>query len=86
VVTGARTLSTGSIELAHPISRKIPSLWGAVFIDAGDAADRFSEQTAKVGYGFGVRWRSPVGPLRLDIAYGNEVQRWRMHFSVGISL
>jgi len=39
-----------------------------------------------VGYGVGVRWRSPVGPLRLDLAYGNEVQRWRMHFSVGISL
>lgn len=86
VVTGARTMSTGSIELAHPLSSKLPSLWGALFLDAGDAADRFSEQTAKVGYGFGVRWRSPVGPLRLDIAYGNEVQRWRMHFSVGISL
>lgn len=86
VVTGARTMSTGSIEVAHPISSKLPSLWGAVFLDAGDAADRFSDQTAKVGYGMGVRWRSPVGPLRLDIAYGTEVQRWRMHFSVGISL
>lgn len=86
VTVGGRAMSTGSIELAHPLSSKLPSLWGAVFVDAGDAADRFGDLQPKVGYGFGVRWRSPVGPLRLDIAYGNEVQRWRMHFSVGISL
>lgn len=86
VVVGGRAMSTGSIELAHPLSAKVPSLWGAVFLDAGDAADRFGDLQPKVGYGLGIRWRSPVGPLRLDLAYGNEVQRWRMHFSVGISL
>lgn len=86
VVVGGRAMSTGSIELAHPLSSKMPSLWGAVFLDAGDAADRFGDLQPKVGYGVGVRWRSPVGPLRLDLAYGNEVQRWRLHFSVGISL
>ena len=40
----------------------------------------------KLGYGAGVRWRSPVGPLRLDLAYGQEVEEFRLHFSVGIAL
>jgi translocation and assembly module TamA len=38
-----------------------------------------------VGYGFGLRWRSPVGPLRIDIAYGEEVRKTRLHLSVGIA-
>jgi translocation and assembly module TamA len=32
-----------------------------------------------------VRWRSPVGPLRIDWAYGREVRQARLHFSVGIA-
>ena len=39
-----------------------------------------------VGYGVGVRWRSPVGMLRLDLARGTETGQFRVHFSVGISL
>jgi translocation and assembly module TamA len=33
-----------------------------------------------------VRYRSPVGPLRLDLAWGQHEHRLRLHFSVGISL
>jgi translocation and assembly module TamA len=36
--------------------------------------------------GVGIRWRSPVGPLRLDFAYGSETRKMRIHFSVGIAL
>ncbi len=86
VVIGGRAMATSSIEVAHPLTARIPSLWGALFVDVGDAAERFGNLRPKVGYGAGVRWRSPVGPLRLDVAYGTEVQRWRLHFSVGISL
>jgi translocation and assembly module TamA len=86
VVVGGRSLVTGSLELSHPLLQRLPNLWGAVFVDAGDAADRFGNLQPKVGYGAGLRWRSPVGPLRLDLAYGQAVQRWRVHFSVGISL
>lgn len=86
VTVGGRTLVTSSVELAHPISQRFPSLWGAVFMDAGDAAERWSEMALKLGYGVGVRWRSPVGPLRLDLAYGQEVREYRVHFSVGITL
>lgn len=86
VVVGARSMATSSLELAHPLLARMPSLWGALFVDAGDAANRLGDLRAHVGYGAGVRWRSPVGPLRLDVAYGQKVQAWRVHFSVGISL
>lgn len=85
-VVGGRSVVTGSVELAHPLTRRMPSLLGAVFVDAGDAAERFGNLRANVGYGLGVRWLSPVGSLRLDAAYGSKVQRWRMHFSVGVTL
>ena len=56
------------------------------FVDAGDAYnDQFN---AKVGAGFGLRWRSPVGPIRVDIARGlNEPdQNFRLHISLGPDL
>ena len=86
VTTGARSVATGSLELAHALPVRVQGLQGAIFADAGDAADRFSKMSIKRGYGLGVRWRSPVGPFRLDVAYGEAVQQWRLHFSVGVSL
>ena len=85
-IIGGRSIATGSIELAHPLTKKLPALLGAVFLDVGDAAERFGNLQPNVGYGFGVRFLSPVGPLRLDLAYGTKVERWRMHFSVGVTL
>ncbi|MFM2348691.1 MAG: hypothetical protein RL654_3444, partial [Pseudomonadota bacterium] len=38
-----------------------------------------------LGYGVGLRWRSPVGALRLDLAYGQQARRLRLHFSLGIT-
>ena len=78
-------LLAGSVEIARPLSDRLPQLWGAVFVDAGNAANRFSDWRAAVGTGVGLRWRSPVGPLRLDLAYGHETRRTRLHFSVGIA-
>jgi len=85
VVTSGRTLLTGSIEVARPISPKYPAFWWAAFVDAGNAADRWQDLHPVVGYGVGLRWRSPVGPLRVDLAYGQEVRQFRVHFSVGIA-
>ena len=82
---GGRVLLTGSAELARPISARYPALWGAVFVDAGNAAQRWSDYKPVLGYGLGLRVRSPVGSLRLDIARGEALQRWRLHFSVGIA-
>jgi translocation and assembly module TamA len=85
VLTSGHVLFTSSVEVAHPVSAKLPDVWGAVFIDAGQAAPRWSDLDPALGYGVGVRWRSPVGPLRIDLAYGEEVHKVRLHFSVGIA-
>ena len=70
---------------AVPVSAKMPSLWWAAFIDAGQAADNWHDLKLARGYGLGLRWRSPVGPLRVDVAYGEQVRHTRLHFSVGIA-
>ena len=83
-VASGRVLWTASAEVARPILASMPTLWGALFVDAGQAADRWSDLDPVVGSGVGLRWRSPVGPLRLDLAYGHAARKLRLHFSVGI--
>jgi translocation and assembly module TamA len=85
VDVGGRVLATASVEIARPVSEKMPSVWWAAFIDAGRAAERWNGFKPAWGAGLGLRWRSPVGPLRVDAAYGDEVQAWRLHLSVGIA-
>lgn len=89
VVNGAigsgTALATASVEVARPILQSMPSLWGAAFVDAGNAANSFKELKPVVGLGLGVRWRSPVGPLRADYAWGLESRKGRLHLSVGIA-
>jgi translocation and assembly module TamA len=82
---GGRVLGTASLELARPIARDIPSVWAAAFVDAGNAAPSWQSYRPALGWGLGIRWRSPVGPLRIDLAYGEQVRRVRLHFSVGIT-
>jgi translocation and assembly module TamA len=79
---GGRFLMTGSAEIAREI---FPTFYGAVFVDAGDAARQLSDWSAKFGYGVGVRWRSPVGPLKADISYGQQVKKFRLDVSVGVT-
>ncbi len=85
VTISGRSLFTTSIEVARPISKRYPAYWWAAFIDAGNAADKFNEIRPAYGYGVGLRWRSPVGPLRVDLAYGQQTKQFRTHLSVGIA-
>jgi translocation and assembly module TamA len=85
VDVGGRVVATASIEVARPVSEKLPSVWWATFVDAGNAAENWSGFRPAWGAGVGVRWRSPVGPLRADLAYGDQEQGWRLHLSVGIA-
>jgi translocation and assembly module TamA len=62
---GARNVVTASIEY----ERYFNGPWGAaVFVDTGSAFD--SRPDLHTGVGVGLRWRSPVGPLRIDLAHG----------------
>jgi len=82
---GGRVLAVASLEAAHPLRRDDPAFQGAVFLDAGNATASWKGFTPALGYGVGLRWRSPVGALRLDLAYGQQVHRLRLHFSLGVT-
>lgn len=84
-LVSGRVLLTGSAEVARPISPRYPAFWWAAFVDAGNAANSWKDLSPALGYGVGLRWRSPVGPLRLDVAYGQEARAARLHLSVGIA-
>ncbi|TXL68663.1 autotransporter assembly complex protein TamA [Zeimonas arvi] len=79
-IVGGRVMALASLEYQHPLVR---DWYGAVFLDAGDAADRWQDWKPAWGAGVGVRWRSPIGPVNLDLAWGDEVRRLRFHLSVG---
>ena len=64
----------------------IKEAWGiAAFIDAGNAVDSLSNTHLALGYGVGARVRSPLGPFRVDLAYGQDVHKFRVHLSVGLT-
>jgi translocation and assembly module TamA len=56
-----------------------------LFIDGGAVADRAGDLKPLWGVGTGVRYNSPVGPLQLDLAYGLETKRLRLHLNVGFA-
>lgn len=79
---GGRFLGTASAEYV----RWFKPDWGvATFVDVGDAADDRDSMDLKLGYGLGARWRSPAGPLALDVAYAHDDRRFRIHFAIGIA-
>ena len=85
-VTGpGRYLAVGSVEWQRPILRGgLPSEWEhTLFVDAGAVADKPQDLRPSVGVGTGVRWRSPIGPLQADVAYGIKAKQLRLHLSVG---
>ncbi len=84
-VVGGRYLAVGSAEVVHWLAPRYQN-WGvAAFVDAGNAADKPSDLKPVYGYGLGARWKSPVGVINLDVAYGQQVRETRLHFSLGES-
>jgi translocation and assembly module TamA len=81
---GAPRVLTGSLEYDHVFR---PDWSWAVFVDGGDAFYGSSPSPA-FGLGGGLRWASPIGPVRLDLAYGldDEVGGFQLHFSAGPDL
>jgi translocation and assembly module TamA len=87
LVVAGRYLSTGSVEWQRPITwNQQRTDWeSAVFVDAGAVADDVKALKTHLGYGMGVRWRSPVGPVRMDLAYAQTLSKLRLHLSVGFT-
>jgi translocation and assembly module TamA len=81
-IVGGRYLATASVEVIQWLT----SQWGvAVFTDLGNAANTIKELSPVYGYGLGARWKSPIGPLGADIAYGEANDDYRLHFSLGVA-
>jgi outer membrane protein insertion porin family/translocation and assembly module TamA len=67
---GGNFVVEGSVEARFPLWR---DLMGAAFVDAGMVRQRTNsalpKSRAAITPGFGVRYRSPVGPIRADIGF-----------------
>lgn len=84
-LTGGQVLAVGSAEYNYEF---IPGFRGAVFTDVGNAYDKDFDTDTKVGVGVGIRWASPVGVVRVDVAAGvtEDSIPVRLHFFIGSPL
>lgn len=87
-VIGGRYLLAGSIE----VDRLVWNDWGvAAFVDTGNASDE-ADMDLLTGAGLGLRWRSPIGLVRLDVATplddapDGDTSSVRLHFGIGVEL
>jgi translocation and assembly module TamA len=72
---GGRYLAVGSLELERSLVRP----WSAaVFTDFGNAFDPDYENRYQQSVGFGVRWASPIGQVRMDVAFGLTHEDYEM--------
>lgn len=76
-------LGTASLEYQHWVTRE----WGgAAFWDVGTATDDPRHPSPLYhGVGLGLRWRSPVGPVNVDLAYGVRDRAFRPAISLGVA-
>lgn len=84
-LVGGQVLAVGSTEYNYEFK---PGFRGAVFADVGNAYDKDFEAETKLGLGFGIRWASPVGMVRVDLAAGvlEDSIPVRLHFFIGSPL
>ena len=84
-LTGGQILAVGSAEYNYEFK---PGFRAAVFTDVGNAYDKNFDTDTKVGVGMGIRWASPVGMVRVDVAAGvtEESIPVRLHLFIGSPL
>lgn len=84
-VIGGRYLAAGSLE----VERMIRGPWGlAAFVDAGNAFNERADFELARGVGLGLRWRSPIGTVRVDLASALDKsgRPLRLHLMIGPEL
>ncbi len=81
-ITGASKMLTGSLEYQYNVTDK---WWGALFWDGGEAVNDIRQNDFKTGAGIGIRWASPAGAVKFDIAAPiNSVNASRLEFYIGL--
>lgn len=80
---GGRYMATSSLEYQYRVRG---NWWLATFADYGSAWSNTPDW--KRGVGFGVRWGSPIGAVRIDFAWGLDAEGspFQLHFSLGPEL
>lgn len=83
-VIGGKRLAIASVELERQVRG---NFYGALFVDAGNAFNG-SDVDPAVGVGLGLKWRSPIGAIRLYLAHplNKSDQDVRVHISLGPEL
>jgi translocation and assembly module TamA len=81
-VLPTKYLITGGAEYQHWFTRDYGA---ALFYDVGTASDTWSERRFYQGVGIGARWRSPVGPINIDLAYGIQNRSIRPYLTLGVA-
>jgi outer membrane protein insertion porin family len=85
---GGEALLVGTIEYTVPL---VEFIKGALFVDTGNVWAKAADIASggfKTGVGFGVRIKTPIGPLKLDygiplqLAPGKQKREGRFHFSM----
>jgi translocation and assembly module TamA len=81
---GGRYLAAGSLEYQYGFAEQ----WRlASFVDRGNSFDSLDRPELKRSVGMGLRWLSPVGPIRIDLAHAlDDGGGVRLHFSMGPEL
>ena len=84
-VVGGKHLWVGSLELEYTITRN----WSvAAFYDVGNAFNNLDDLWLAQGAGLGVRYYTPAGPVRVDLARQINVDHpgFQLHISIGLAL
>ncbi|MCH4249038.1 MAG: autotransporter assembly complex protein TamA [Acinetobacter populi] len=82
LLLGGQVLAVGSLEYNYQFKEG----WrAAVFTDVGNAYDKDFKTETKYGVGLGLRWASPIGPIRIDVGAGisEDSIPIRLHFFIG---
>lgn len=82
-VVGGKHLLVGSVEY----DMRVFGGWSvAAFLDTGNSFQDFGNMTLKESAGLGIRWLSPIGPIRMDVAKGLDGGSFRLHITMGPDL
>jgi translocation and assembly module TamA len=84
-VIGGKHLWVGSLELEYSLTRN----WSvAGFYDVGNAFNNLDNLQLAQGAGLGVRFYTPAGPVRVDLARQINVEHpgYQLHISIGFAL
>jgi outer membrane protein insertion porin family len=67
-IIGGKTMAIMNIEVTFPLG-PVPGLYGVIFHDEGNGYENRIDLTdLKKSYGAGLRWVTPMGPLRIEYA------------------